>query len=200
MIVASLTFLLGVAVATVWIINRSQTPRLVVPDAAWEPFLFRSIDERTAESGLPQLRTVLLHDDNLEVRVWVGFGQNGEDGLILRRSSGQWSALHLHGMFERYPPNKYQQILDAPKSGWQVAWQRLVEAGILILPDASAIRCSTNIKDGVSYVVEINTNKTYRTYMYDNPAHAKCEEAKRIIKLGEIISQEFGLEEFKVEG
>ncbi len=74
-------------------------PRLIVPNAAWEPFLFKIIDERTAESGLPRLRTVRLTDDDIELPLWVVFGQNGEDGLVLRRSAGQWSALHLLVVF-----------------------------------------------------------------------------------------------------
>jgi hypothetical protein len=51
------TFLLGIGAATLWFVSRNREPRLIVPNAAWEPFLFKTIDERTAESGLPRLRT-----------------------------------------------------------------------------------------------------------------------------------------------
>jgi hypothetical protein len=33
--------------------------------------------------------------------------------------------------------------------------------------------------------------------MYDNPGYAKCEEAKQMMRIGGIISEEFGLKEFK---
>lgn len=214
--VALLTFFLGVAAATVFLIKGTFIERLpqkryvdntaqekpemrfTIPNDRWEPIYFKFINERTGEASLPRLRTVLLPRNDFEVRVWAGFGQNGEDGLILRRSSDQWSAIHLHGMFERYPPAKYQELLAAPKSGWENVWQRLVEAGVLTLPDASAVQCSPHVLDGISYVVEINMNKSYRTYMYDDPNYAKCNEAKQMIKIGEVIAEEFNLEEFKI--
>jgi hypothetical protein len=172
---------------------------LIVPNAAWEPFLFKTIDERTAESGLPRLRTIRLTDDDFELRIWVGFGQNGEDGLVLRRSAGQWSALHLHGMFETYPPSKYQQALSTPKSGWETMWRKLTDAKILSLSDASTVAgCDTFINDGTSYVVEFSAREAYRTYRYANPIYAKCDEAKQVINIGQIITEEFGLGEFSV--
>ena len=47
--------------------------------------------------------------------------------------------------------------------------------------------------DGMSYVVEYNRDGSYRTYMYDNPDNAKCDEAKRMIKIGNMIAEEFNL-------
>ena len=51
----------------------------------------------------------------------------------------------------------------------------------------------------MSYVVEINTQATYRTYLYDNPSYAKCAEAKRMIKIGNIIAEEFDLPEMSTK-
>lgn len=199
LIIALLTFLLGIAATFVFIIHRQQPLNLIVPKG-WDAYGFNSIDKRTNEAKLPKLRTGSLPINDLEVRAWIGFGINGDDALILRRSSGQWSALHLHGIFERYPPAKYQEtfILSAPKSGWEKAWQRLVEAGILTLPDESELQCGSAILDGVSYAVETNMNNTYRIYSYNNPNYAKCDQAKQMINIGAIISEEFGLEEFYI--
>jgi hypothetical protein len=55
------------------------------------------------------------------------------------------------------------------------------------------VGCRVGGRDGMSYVVEINSDRTYRTYMYDNPFYAKCDEAKRMMKIGEIVADEFGL-------
>jgi hypothetical protein len=46
--------------------------------------------------------------------------------------------------------------------------------------------------------VEVNKDKAYRTYMYDHPNHAKCDEAKQMLKVGEIIAEEFGVGEFRL--
>ena len=192
--VALLTFILGVAVTAVWLINRPSRTK-IMPAGNWEAIFFEGINKRTNAANLPALRTLNLPYGDLEARLWVGFGVGGEDGIILRRSSKRWSALHIHGMYNRDPPAKYQEQskLGVPKSGWEKMWQRLVDAGILTLPDASEIGCNTYIVDGVCYVVETNTNKTYRTYMYDNPQYAKCGEAKQMIEISEILFDEFGL-------
>ena len=192
--VALITFIIGVVVTAMS--SAGVFPKTkIMPAGNWEANIFPIIDTRTNAANLPSLRTVNLPDGDLEARVWIGFGLNGEDGFILRRSSNQWSAVYLRGFFDRYPPKIYQEqiSLGAPKSGWEQTWQRLVEAGILNLPDASAIGCNPHVLDGVGYVVETNTHKTYRTYMYDNPQYAKCDEAKRVIKISEIIYDEFGL-------
>jgi hypothetical protein len=92
--------------------------------------------------------------------------------------------------------------LPSPKSGWNRVWQSLVDAGILTLPDAAEVNCNPRVFDGISYVVESNINMTYRTYMYGNPWYAKppeykrCDEARRMILIGKIIGEEFGLERF----
>lgn len=216
LVIALLTFFLGIAATMALLINRLSTGNvlqresgapivqerqalhLMIPDTELEPLVFRAINKRTNESGVPSLRTVLLPDDDLEVRVWVGFGVYGEDALILRRSANQWSAIHLHGMSERPPFPNSQETLAAPRSGWEGAWQRLIAAGILTLPDAAAVGCNTYVNDGTSYVVEINKNRIYRTYLYDNPKYARCNEARQMIEIGEIIAEEFGLEEFRI--
>jgi predicted TIM-barrel enzyme len=35
--------------------------------------------------------------------------------------------------------------------------------------------------------------------MYDNPNYAKCNEAKQMIKIGDIIVEEFGVREFSIK-
>jgi hypothetical protein len=172
--------------------------RLIIPQETWEPIFFRAINERTSRVNLPSLRTVKLPEGDLEFRVWVGFGLYGIDGFILRRSSARWSADHLHEMIERPPYGAYHKNLEAPKSGWESVWHKLVDAGITTLPDSSEINCEAGIMDGKSYVVEMNKDRVYRTYEYGNPNFAKCGEAKQMVRIGEIIADEFGLEEFRI--
>ena len=216
LIVALLTFLLGITAATVWLAKRQSvvsepqknvvtvTPEkqglsLNIPRATWEPIFFESINERASVAKLPNLRTALLPNNDLEVRIWVGFGLTALEGLVLRRVDSQWSATHLEGIHSRLPKSEYQKRLQTPKSGWDASWQRLIDAGILTLPDASEVQCNAGVLDGMSYVIEINMNKTYRTYMYDNPNYAKCNEAKQMIKIGDIRVEEFGVRDFSIK-
>jgi hypothetical protein len=178
--------------------QKKRELRLVLPRID----VFRSPygDEFAAKVNLRNLRTVLLPDGDFEVRVWIGFGANGEDCFILRYFSGQWSAIHLQGMAEALPFPNSLTLLSSPKSGWNKAWRRLIDAGILTLPDAYEVKCNAVVIDGISYVVERNMNMIYRAYSYGNPwyddppRYKRCNEAKQMILIGKIIGEEFGLE------
>ncbi len=172
--------------------------RLIIPKDSWEPIFFESINERAQAAKLRSLRSVVLPKDDFEVRVWVGFGLTFLQGFVLKRAGGQWSATHLDAMVTRKHLSAYEKKLEAPKSGWETAWQKLVDEGILTLPDASAVGCDTGFEDGVSYVVEFNKDRTYRTYLYDNPDESECNEAKQMVRIGEIIADEFGVEELRL--
>ena len=171
--------------------------RLTVPKETWEPIFFESINERARASKLTALRSSVLPEDDFEIRVWIGFGLTPLEGFVLRRSAGRWSAVHLDAAASRKSAPRKQ--LAAPKSGWETAWQRLADAGVLTLPDAAAVGCGTHVKDGMSYVVEVNKDGAYRTYMYDNPDESDCREAARMVKIGEIIADEYGLQGFRLE-
>jgi len=180
--------------------QKKRELRLVLPRS--DALLSEIIDDRLAKVNLPSLRTVLLPDGDFEVRIWIGFGINGEDCFILRCFSGQWSAIHLKGMGASWPFPISLAPLPSPKSGWNRTWHRLIDAGILTLPDADEIKCNAVVIDGIGYVVESNINMTYRIYSYGNPwyddppLYKRCNEAKQMILISQIIGQEFGLEGF----
>ena len=183
-----------------------QKPRLEIPNEPWVQIYFehegaasKSINQLTSEAKMQSLRTIELRGDDLEVRIWVGFGLQGVDGLVLRRSSSQWTAIHLHGMADRPPFPASQQHLEPPASGWETLWQKVTAAGILTLPDAASLQCDPAGKDGTSYVVEINTSGTYRTYRYHEPHHANCNEARQMLGIGDILTDELELKEFSLD-
>ena len=169
--------------------------QLNIPKDGWEPIFFEAINERAKIANLKTLRKDALPENDIEVRVWHGFGLTALEGFSLKRAAGNWSAIHLDGIHSRLPRSESQKMSQEPKSGWELCWRRLEEAGILTLPDASEIGCSAMINDGMSYVVEFNNQGIYRTYLYDNPSYSKCKEAKQMIKIGNIISEEFGVPE-----
>ncbi|HEY0765630.1 MAG TPA: hypothetical protein VGD61_24840 [Pyrinomonadaceae bacterium] len=168
--------------------------KLIVPKSSWEQIFFEEINKRARIAKLQGIRVALPNDD-LELRLWNGFGLTALEGFVLRRHAGEWSAIHLEGIRPRLPKLEYQKQLSAPKSGWNEAWRKLVEMGVATLPDAEEISCSGGALDGMSYVVELNYERTYRTYLYDNPSYAKCQQAKRMIAIGNFIADEFGVRE-----
>jgi hypothetical protein len=165
---------------------------LVIPSDPWEPIFFKEINQLAKIAGLQNLRSVALPSGDLEVRIWGGFGEDFTQGLILKRTTGQWSALHLVRVHPKLPKSQYQIVRPSPKSGWEKCWERLIKEGLLTLPDSSTLKGEKNIRDGFSYVVEINKDRTYRTYMYSNPDQQDWREAKQMVRVGQILSDEFG--------
>ena len=170
----------------------AQRLTLEIPDAAWEPAFFKQLEARTTAVNLPNLRTVVLPMNDLEVRFWYE-GMEIINGVGIRRMGQQWSANWIYQTMDSKPSSAKMVLLDPPKSGWDVLWNNLVDAGILTLPDSPQPRCSSGALDGIGYIVETNVNRTYRTYMYGNPQLTKCPEAKQILQIEKTLRDEFSL-------
>jgi hypothetical protein len=208
-IAAILTFLIGIAVTALWLVSRTpkQEFSVSIPHERWVHIYFempglasRSINEITSEARLPNLRAAPLPGGDLEVRAWSGFGEDGKVyGVLLRRSAGLWSVIHLYEPGGGKRVQVFEDSQAVSKSDWDKAWRELEGAGILSLPDASEIQCRAGVFDGMSYIIEVNANHSYRTYMYDNPEYAKCVEAGQMIKIAAFIEDEFGWKESRVK-
>jgi hypothetical protein len=172
-----------------------QKLRVSIPDATWEPIFFESIETYIKQINLPSLRTVVLpNKDDLEVRFWADIGPNKLDAFVLRRINNQWSAVHVKGADKHQGVSLTKKNLAKPKSDWDGAWDKLVGAGILTLPDASEVKCNVVMIDGMVFIIETNFKWHYRTYAYANPQEEKCNEAKQMISIIQIIHDEFALE------
>jgi hypothetical protein len=190
--------------------QQSPTPKRElktdIPKDSWVKIYFEAIDENDSRgidkiaerNGLSKLRETILPENDLEIRIWVGFGKYGNDALIIKRNLGNWSAVSLKQMI-CHAENRGKTNLQTPKSGWEATWQKLVEAGILTLPDSSKLKSRNYVIDGKSYVVETNSDYLYRTYEYSQPDDQKGIEATQIVKIGQIIVDEFGLESFSLK-
>ena len=164
---------------------------MIIPKASWEPIFFRSINLLGKLTAQSELRKSSFRDDEHEARVWWGFGLSPLEGISLRYSGGQWSAIHVKADNYYEPTQARREELKPPKSGWNATWNRLVDAGILSLADASEVNCGEGGLDGIAVVIETNNFHTYRTYMYPNPMLEKCSQAKQIMQINEIIEEEF---------
>jgi hypothetical protein len=194
LIIGLLTFLLGMAATTVWYLKRpstNQQVRLIIPKASWEPIYFKGINSATNLSGQTDLRMTSLPEGDIEARMWWGFGLSPLEGITIRRAAGHWSAIHVKADHYYEPGKVDRKELRPPESGWDACWERLVDAEILKLPDASEVNCGADGLDGIAFVIETNANSTYRTYKYGNPTLAKCNEAKQLLRITKIIDEEF---------
>jgi hypothetical protein len=64
----------------------------------WEPDFFEKINRRAKLSKLGNLRRAALQKDDIELRVWIGFGLIALEGFVIKKSHGQWLAMHLRPM------------------------------------------------------------------------------------------------------
>lgn len=163
------------------------------PRTGWERVAFIQIDELAQIANLPRLQSTSLPNGDLEARFWSDAGYFGREGVVIRRANGAWSGTHVLGPSKYTDFKKSAHQMKPPHSGWDAVWQRLVEAHVLELPDASEVGCVVVGNDGVVFVFETKVNGAYRTYHYDNPMFAKCEQAKDMIKLVQILKEEFDL-------
>jgi hypothetical protein len=139
---------------------------------------------------MKELRKTDFAKNDLEIRIWRGFGLSDLEGITFNKINNEWSAFHIRANHYIEPTNAKVTKLNTPKSGWETFWNKITGLGILTFPDSFEINCNNTGIDGMSYVIEYQHNKVYRTYMY-SMNFSNCDEAKQVEKIGEIVAEEF---------
>ncbi len=170
--------------------KKDRPPREARSIRPWEGVFFSELEEPTREVGLAKLETKVVNAGDLEVRYWYDGLPFMIHGVVVRRSGDVWSAVGIRQVRQVWPSPLKQEDLGVPKSGWQEFWKRLTDAGILTMPDADEVKCSSGALDGVQLVVEVLTNHGYRTYHYNNPQLGACAEAKQMMIINGIMEDE----------
>ena len=185
----SAVFVLAIAVAFgvfARAADSSQTKN--IPDALWVKIYFEEIDRLAQRMRLKPLRTLRLRSDELEVRVWTGFGLGPLTGHVIRRSEGRWSALASRQAYKT--PT---ESLRVPRStDWAATWARLERDGIREIRDDSENPSCHMVLDGIGYVVEIAERDAYRTYLVSNPQTARTADGDRFLALLPVLLEAFG--------
>ena len=163
----------------------------------WKPNFFPDIYKRAKVSNLENLESAKVANNDLEVRVWYGFYRAHLEGLLIKRLSGQWSALHLGPFSPKRPRSNHDVALSRPRSGWYECWKRLTDAGILTLPDEPSLGEEQVAPNALTYVVEYNLAGNYRAYLYTGPESSEHPEARQMVLIGQIIFEEFNLPQFR---
>ena len=171
----------------------ANTPVPAAPERVVGTTLSEETDRVAVLAGLKQLSSSNLGQDDVEVRVWFGFGLFPLECLVISRSDGRWSALHLKADSHYQPKKVSRTALRPPKSGWEACWQQLANAGVLNLPDGT----DPPYPDAQGYEVQVRNGASYRRYHYISPEYSELPTAKSMLEIGDIISNEFGLERFK---
>lgn len=120
-----------------------------------------------------------------EVRIHRWTALEGGETLVLRRVGSNWSA-KLQGDGNRF--SCFYQRDEKPKSDWNQFWNTLIVEGLMEL---SGNERSMGLEDGDGFDVEVTYQGKLRQYSVDNPTHQKSDNAKRILRIGDLISREF---------
>lgn len=189
----------GIFSAIGWLYyQESQKVQILTPNSRWQTLYFKMINKATKLAGLEELRKISLDKGEIEIRVWRGGSLEPLEGVVLNHSNGQWAAFHIKTDNYCDPEKAVLMRLKPPRSGWESFWKQLVDKEILTLPQSSENDCDRHSIDQGSYVVEVNRDKTYRTYRYPE-GDPRCREAWLLEEMGDFIGEEFdsGNEECK---
>lgn len=137
------------------------------PNNDWVKHMLDETSKQAAKAGLADLKTIVLAGSDLEMRFWLT-SIDGYRGIIFKRSNSQWSATQLEYMDYRGVLNPIQSYPD-PDIGWDGFWEKLVSQGILEFPDGGCFQDYQPMFDGVTFIIEVNLQGTYRIYHYSNP-------------------------------
>lgn len=195
-----ITFVIGVMAWFCFHRADFQKPQLDIPNANWEKIFFKEINNVTNLAELGKLREKRLPENDIEIRIWEGFGLEDLEGMIFTRKDNFWTAYYVKSNNHRYSTEaKVTRIYNSPKSGWKSFMNQLYEKELLTLPDSGETDCEVSMIDGRVYVVEIYKDKIYRTYKYVSVSEPKCEGGRKINEIAEIIAKEYynGIDECK---
>jgi len=121
-----------------------------------------------------------------EVRIHRWTALEGGEIFILRRVGTEWSA-ELLGDATRFRCIYGRNV--SPKSDWNELWNTLLAEGML---EISGSEPPSGWEDGDGFRLELRSGGRLQQYIVDNPTHQKSENAKRIARIGNLISREFG--------
>lgn len=124
-----------------------------------------------------------LSGEELEIRIWCGFGARPIRGISLQNKKRIFSAIY----FDELGESKY---LTPPLSGWDVLWNKLNDLNILDLPNDNEVGAVEPFPDSEVVFVEIFNNQGYRSYSYNYPCYSKITEGKKVVQIMKTISDE----------
>lgn len=126
------------------------------------PPLLRFAERTAVEEGFPALRTTDLPEDDIEIRLWSGFGLFGTAGHVIRRREGTWTALLVDGRSWEGPEKEAHEVIVVDRQvadDWDERFDALIEMGMLDLPaDPDPDRL---FLDGFHYVLEVRIGSFY---------------------------------------
>lgn len=166
------------------------------PVADWEPVVFgeysetsKGLDNFAKLARFSPLRDELKYPDDIEIRVWRGFGLGNLEMVALRFHDEKWSGIYAIADDHVNYTNVTTKPLPVPRGGWKWFGEQLDQLGIYELDSAYYESCRQSI-DGISNLLELSRNGIYRTAWH--PSRAKnCPPSAKSELIAEFIAISF---------
>lgn len=159
-------------------------------DFTIESVTTREVNQVLALAKMPRLEDVPLARNDVEIRVWRGFGIAPLEGVIFSRRNGVYAATHLKADQYYAPTIVSVSILDPPRTGWEKFWGNVLEESIGPLLLSTADCYDSGHTDGLGYVLE--KKESGDNYSMKFVDQSRCHEIARIDDIAIAIAVEFG--------
>ena len=149
---------------------------------------------KSERDSILQLEDLNKNKNDITFRISEEFDDN-RTGIvfIFSQNKDHWTGKYLtYGMSRPIVLLGKYNIPD-PKSGWKAFIDKLLNLGIVEMPDYSTLEdYQTGTDENISFF-EIADKENYRYYNYLSPRSFSNKEAKNIVKILDLIYIEFGI-------
>jgi hypothetical protein len=145
-----------------------------------EDLLLEFARAHARSAGLPDLRKSPASPDDVELRLWHGFGLTGVEGLVLRRTQWCWSAERIVAITQT---DCYERRSTPRSADWLIVWRQVETMDLAALPSKPPRDPMKIVTDGYSYVIELKTGAIYRSFVYDNPNVFRTPEDRAMVAI-----------------
>jgi hypothetical protein len=140
----------------------------------------------------------------IQIRLYKFFRTDSSLLIVFTKDSNAvWSGkfIRFNAIYNSQEDSMFALITKVenkePVSGWELFANNLIKMGILQLPNFKALPQYDVPADGELIIVEYAVNSEYRTYEYPYPEanQERFESAKKMVRIGHFIKQEFKYDE-----
>ena len=144
---------------------------------------------KNANVGIADIEQVIVGNEELLIRIYVGFGQQvymrGGHPLDLTELHVRPDGLTLHW----YPPCPGGPIIGQrdPARVWQV----IQDQDLFAIRDSAAYEDYPMVLDGTGYLTQIKTASAYRDFYVSNPYEYQRGDNPRLLAILMALAEEF---------
>jgi hypothetical protein len=156
------------------------------------------MEARVRTSGLPLLENGAT---TFQIRIWQDFQDLTGRSFILRSVNDRWEAELYKYQYRSTDGSLPDSVsgqklsLPEPRSGWDKYLDKLLDLGVLTLPDYGTIPGYNVHSDEAFITIEVANRNYYRIYEYPDPYYRKDKfpQANAVVDVLKLNEEEFSI-------